>query len=160
MQLQVSLPAFMAWFVVRQRGADAARGMQQAMAQSSNTCTHACSARLLQNIPNSRLNDNQQEQQGQSACTAVLREGVSNSSIGNAHYGYERARTRGRRVLAGFTRTARRSCSGACSLQRASASTQQHKCACSSVSSLHRRLARHNRRRRAPAPAHAHAHGT
>ena len=154
MQLQVSLPAFMAWFVVRQRGADAARGMQQGMAQSSNTCTHACSACLLQNIPNSRLNDNQQEQQGQSACTAVLREGVSNSSIGNAHYGYERARTRGRRVLAGFTYAARRSCSGACSLQRASSSTQQHTCVYSSVCSLHRRrLARDNRGRRARASA-------
>ena len=62
MQLQVSLPAFMASFVVRQRGADAARGMQQGMAQSTNTCTHACSACLLQNMPHTRLNDNQQEE--------------------------------------------------------------------------------------------------
>ena len=55
MQLQESLPAFMAWFVVRQRGADAARGRQQEMARSSNTCTHDCSACPLIRIPSSRL---------------------------------------------------------------------------------------------------------
>ena len=52
----------MAWFVVRQRGADAARGRQQEMARSSNTYTHDCSTCLLLNIPNCRLNDAQQEE--------------------------------------------------------------------------------------------------